>query len=227
MFYKTEPHLHTSETSSCGKLPAADIIGRYHDAGYKTVFVTDHLMYGFFTNRPELTYTEAIDRFAAGYDAAAEAGAAYGMNIIFGAELQLRCIGNHYLLYGADKEFLKKYPDIFSFTPPQLHDFTKGNGLFLVQAHPNRGHCYPTPGDVDGFEVYNSNPRHLEESDEAAATAEADKYGIPKTSGSDAHRPEDVGRGGIESETEIRSFEDYRNVLLSGNYRIIRPKEES
>ncbi len=41
--YKTETHLHVSEISPCSQIKAADMIKMYHKAGYKTVFVSDHL----------------------------------------------------------------------------------------------------------------------------------------------------------------------------------------
>ena len=40
--YKTEPHLHTSEVSLCGKISAEEMIKLYSKAGFSTVFVTDH-----------------------------------------------------------------------------------------------------------------------------------------------------------------------------------------
>lgn len=48
-------------------------------------------------------------------------------------------------------------------------------------------------------EAYNANPRHFVETDEIRATELARMYGLYMTSGSDAHRIEDVGRGGMGS----------------------------
>ena len=40
--FKTETHLHTSEVSRCGQVSAAEMIELYKEAGYSTVFVSDH-----------------------------------------------------------------------------------------------------------------------------------------------------------------------------------------
>ena len=40
--YLTEMHLHTKETSNCGKMPAAETVESYISLGYNTIVVTDH-----------------------------------------------------------------------------------------------------------------------------------------------------------------------------------------
>ena len=40
--YKTETHLHTAPVSSCGKISPEDMIRRYAENGYTTVFISDH-----------------------------------------------------------------------------------------------------------------------------------------------------------------------------------------
>ena len=54
--YKTETHLHTSEVSRCGKVSAAEMISRCKDAGYTTVFVSDHITPAYFKRYGELTW---------------------------------------------------------------------------------------------------------------------------------------------------------------------------
>ena len=41
--YKTETHMHVCEVSSCARIGAQEMIKLYAEAGYHTVFVTDHL----------------------------------------------------------------------------------------------------------------------------------------------------------------------------------------
>lgn len=48
MKFKTEPHLHVSEISPCAKIGAEETIRLYSEAGYKTVFVSDHLKKEFY-----------------------------------------------------------------------------------------------------------------------------------------------------------------------------------
>ena len=51
--YKTETHLHTKEVSRCGKLYADEMVSMYKDAGYDTLFITDHLSESFFERQEE------------------------------------------------------------------------------------------------------------------------------------------------------------------------------
>ena len=46
--FRTETHLHTAETSPCGRVSAVELIRQYYDAGYKTVFVSDHFYEKYF-----------------------------------------------------------------------------------------------------------------------------------------------------------------------------------
>ncbi|NLG25819.1 MAG: transposase, partial [Clostridiales bacterium] len=68
---KIETHLHTSEVSRCGKVPAGDMVARFAGAGYRAAVVTDHLLSGW---KAGLPLEKRVDRFLAGYRAAAEAG---------------------------------------------------------------------------------------------------------------------------------------------------------
>lgn len=43
---KIELHMHTSEVSSCGKVPAAEMVRLYKEMGYDAITVTDHLIAG-------------------------------------------------------------------------------------------------------------------------------------------------------------------------------------
>ena len=48
--YLTEMHLHTKETSNCGKMPAAETVESYISLGYNTIVVTDHFSTHTYTN---------------------------------------------------------------------------------------------------------------------------------------------------------------------------------
>ena len=94
-------------------------------------------------------------------------------------------------------------------------------GLLLIQAHPHRdGHCYPTPQYVDGFEVYNSNPRHEDMSEKTEAIAR--ENGLCMIGGSDAHRDEDIAGSGIETKERIETVEQFVRLVKEGKTRIIR-----
>ena len=94
-------------------------------------------------------------------------------------------------------------------------------GLFIVQAHPYRdGKCFPTPEYVDAIEVYNSNPRHEDNSEKSELLAHS--LSLPVSAGSDAHREEDVAKSGIETELEIKTSLDFITAVKEGKLTVIR-----
>ncbi len=227
--YKTETHLHTSEVSSCGKLTAAEMMARYHAAGYRTVFVTDHLQQKtvnkWIEAQGEMTWAEIIARFKVGYAAAKAAGEALGMTVLFSAELRLNESRNHYLLYGElDDAFFLDCPDLFAMPIADFHAYAASRGVIVVQAHPLRdGKNLPTPKHVDGMEVHNPNPRHA--NFDNAVEAIARYHALPMTGGSDAHRPEDVAGSGVLTAEPIDTAADYIEALRSGCFAIIRHEQ--
>ncbi len=217
--YKTEPHLHVKEVSPCAKLTADEMIKLYREAGFDTVFVSDHLKSVYQDKLGDIPTEEKTKIFLSGYEAAKKAGEKYGVTVLPSAELQLDNSKNHYLLYGFDESFLNR-EDLFSLSVAELHEYAKANGVLLIQAHPYRdGNNVPMPHDVDGFEAHNSNPRHENFSEKIFALAK--EYGLIATAGSDSHRVEDVGGTGVLTEHKIESAEDYIRVLKEGNFSIL------
>ena len=213
--YKTEPHLHLSEVSRCSHLCADDMLAHYKAAGYHTVFVTDHLKASYFKGREELSWREKMEWFFTGYDAAKALEQKHGITVLPGVEVLLACSPNHYLLYGITKELLFDLPGLFDMTPAELFAFANAHGVFVVQAHPYRDGVHsPTPESVHAVEAVNTNPRH--ENFEPATKQMAQLHGLPITSGSDAHRPEDVGLGGVLTERPIESAADYIEAVKRG-----------
>jgi len=107
--YRYELHLHTSETSKCGHVAAADQIAAYKALGYQGVCVTDHL------HNAQIAYFNVaddwnviVDRYLAGYRAAKAAGDAVGMDVIFGVELRFPENDSDYLIYGVDEQRLRR-----------------------------------------------------------------------------------------------------------------------
>ena len=222
--FKTETHLHTAETSPCGKVSAAEMVKRYYDAGYKTLFITDHFYAKYFETLGNLSWEEKIEQFFSGYEAAKVVGKSLGMNIIPAAELRLDGSNNDYLLYGADRAFLTNLAKTLDMSIESFYAYAKKHGVTVIQAHPLRdGRCTPTPEFVDGLEAHNGNPRHENFTDKVMELAR--EYGKLVTGGSDAHRPQDVGSSGIMTEREIRTAKDYIDVLIEGNFTIIKGDE--
>jgi len=218
--YKTETHLHVSEVSPCAKLSAEEMIKLYAEAGYTTVFVTDHCKKHYFENYGDIPWNEKVSRFFLGYRNAKAAGEKYGITVLCGAEFAFKTAADHYLAYGITEEFMFEHPDIFDIGVENVYPLAKENGIFMVQAHPFRdGKSNPTPEYVDAIEVYNSNPRHNDNSDKSEQLAR--ELNKPVTAGSDAHRTEDVGLSGVMSEKPVRTPEDYIELVLSGKAVLI------
>ncbi|MBQ8003571.1 MAG: PHP domain-containing protein [Oscillospiraceae bacterium] len=219
--FKTETHLHTSEASPCSHVDAAEMVRLYHEAGYKTVIITDHLKQKYLDAFEESSWEKAVERFFLGYRNAKEAGDKLGVNVLMGAEFELGKIPNHYLVYGITPEILVANPNIYNVTAKEFYEVMKRNGVFVVQAHPYRdGGSFPTPDCADGFEIYNSNPRHTDFSEKSEATAK--EHNLYVTAGSDAHRLNDYGISGMLSENEIKTIEEFIELVKSGKGQLIR-----
>ncbi len=219
--YKTETHLHVSEVSPCGKLKAAEMVKLYHEAGYTTVFISDHFNQAYFDALGDIPWQDKITIFLSGYYKAKEAAKNYGMNVLMSAEIAFVGNPNHYLIYGATKDFLDSCTDLCKMSAEEFYEKAKANDVLVVQAHPYRdGKCFPTPQCVDGMEIFNSNPRHENFSDKCAKCAA--ENGLYKSAGSDAYRVEDVGNAGVLSEYEIKSAEDFISLIKNGKFEIYK-----
>lgn len=223
--YKTETHLHVAEVSPCAHIRAGEMVRLYHEAGYKTVFVSDHYDSSKFNMLGDIPWQEKTSILMSGYYRAKEAGKKYGMNILPAAEIMFESSRNHYLVYGITKAFMDEYPEFYKMTIEEFTEIEKTHNFFIVQAHPYRdGRNFPTPECVDGMEVYNSNPRH-EDYDEKSEMVAKD-YGLCMIGGSDAHRLEDVAGSGILSEFEIKTTEEFIAAVRRGTIEIIRKSEQ-
>lgn len=219
--FKTETHLHAKDTSPCGHLFAEEMVKLYKEAGYSTVFVSDHFQRSVLEGFGDLSWNEKVDRFLLGYENAKKAGEALDLTVLPAIELRLdECI-NHYLVYGFDRQFLYDFDGRFDLTIEEFMPMAREKNLLVVQAHPYRdGKNLPRPELVDGFEVVNSNPRHNNFEDEMKVLAK--NYGIYMTAGSDAHRYEDVAGAGMGSAEKIETAEDYIRLVRSGCGRLIK-----
>lgn len=218
--YKTEPHLHCAETSGCSHVGGAEFVRRYKDAGYSTVFVSDHYRRKRFEEcETEEQYREAINQQLAGYYAAKEEGDRIGVTVLMSCELHIN--KNDYLFYGIDENFFY-HKEIGSMTPEELFDFCNEHGYTLIAAHPFRGDREPVPHAVHGLEIVNASHNHYYQNNNDKAIALAETLpGHYRTSGSDAHYVADIARGGIITDKKIESAADYVEALRSGNYEII------
>lgn len=219
--YKTETHLHTSEVSPCGKLSAKEMVQHYYRAGYQTLIVTDHFHTNSLARFGDIPLSEKIKCFCSGYEHVKAAAEPLGMHAILGAEITFDDSPNDYIVLDIDSVFLEECLSMLPFTIEHFYPFAKQRGVTVIQAHPYRdGFCFPTPESVDAIEVYNTNPRHENHTERALEMAL--RYGKVITSGSDAHRIEDVGHGGVLSASQIRDAEEYVRLLMAGELQFIK-----
>ena len=83
-FYET--HLHTSESSACGKSTGAEMARACKEYGYTGIFVTDHNWGGNTAVDGDLPWDSWVDRFCLGYEHAKEEGDKIGLDVFFGYE---------------------------------------------------------------------------------------------------------------------------------------------
>lgn len=217
--YKFDTHVHTSETSICGMLTGAQTAELYHNEGYFGICITDHYYKPFFS-KLDGDWNYKIDRFLEGYKSALTASADINIKVMLGLEMRLEGSSNEYLIYGVTEEFLKNNPKLYELDLQSLHSLVKKENLLMYQAHPFRPNMTPAdPSLIDGIEVYNGNPRQNSRNTDAYEYAK--KHGLKMLSGSDCHQIEDVARGGISTNAEIFTNEDFTKMIRTGNYELI------
>lgn len=223
--YKIETHLHTKYSSKCGWLDEKTLIEGYKAAGYSAIVVTDHF------NRTTFDYlnvdlssdVDKVQRFLEGYHRMKEEGKRQGIKIYKGAELRFDECENDYLLYGYHSELLRDPESIFRMGIAGFAPIYRAAGALLVQAHPYRKKCTPAIACyIDGVEIRNTSPRH--ENRNALAVEYANQFGLIGTCGSDCHRPEDIGCGGILTEELPEDSYSFARLLRAGKFQIMEEK---
>ena len=223
--YKYEIHSHTSECDRDAHLSARELVHLYKDAGYSGMVITDHYIERFYTLWfPEdvkgLTHEQQVHRWLRGFRTAREEGEKIGFTVLPGAEVRFDGFPNDYLLYGLHEDFF--------YTVPRLNELKNVKELIalmpenicVVHAHPFRDDMVVlTPDEgLFGMEVYNGGTEKFRN---GLARQFAEHYNLAMTSGSDIHGTNRLAKGGIMTETEIKTPEDLVCVLRSGNYSLI------
>lgn len=216
---KIELHLHTSEVSACGHVSSVDAVHAYKNNGYDCIVVTDHFS-PYFIDRCYLNGCDDIkDTYLKGYRTAKEEGDKIGLTVLLGTEICLSESNNDYLVYGVSEDMFGT-PDILKMSVSELSKYCNERGMLLYQAHPFRNHMkIVKPELLFGIEVNNGNPRHQSRNEISAMWANI--HSMHKISGSDYHQPEDLARGGIITNIDVRSSEDLLNILKSDSYTLI------
>lgn len=220
MSYRTELHMHSSEMSPCGHVPAAEMVRLYHEAGYSTLVFTDHYYPWSYESHGNVSHRKLVALYEKTVSEAAESAAAYGMTVLPGLELRFDGADNDYLVYGMSFDFFRRHSGLREMGLKKFSELSRSEGFYLIQAHPFRKNMkIQDPALLDAMEVHNGNPRHDSRNDVARFWAA--KYGLTAVSGSDAHQVEDVARGGILTEERILTTDQLISVLRKGGFRLI------
>lgn len=217
MSFLFDIHVHTSESSGCGQVAAADVVRRYKNLGYDGICITDHMNAG--NSKPfGNTYEEKAEAFLKGYRAA-KGAAGEDFTVILGMEIRFLDCDNDYLVYGFDEDFIftrdmTGFRNLEEFSP-----FAKENNLTVYQAHPFRDNIkIVKPELVDGIEVYNGHGGH--DSRNAMAYHWAKSYNKRMSSSSDFHYDTGMEPGGILLGKLPEDSFDLAKALLANEYKL-------
>lgn len=219
MAYLYETHLHTTAASACAKSAGAEYIPFYKELGYTGIIVTDHFFNGNSSVPKNLPWEERIDLFCRGYEEAKAEGDRQGLQVFFAWECRFN--GDEFLVYGLDKDWLKKHPDMMEWDHITHYKKIRADGGLVVQAHPfrERGYLsevYVHPYQCDAFEAANAGNPHEQN---RMAYRYAKEHGITMTAGSDIHKVGSTDNGhiyGLEFEKPLNSIDDYVKQIKSG-----------
>ncbi len=219
---KYDIHIHTSEVSCCGKVPAGEMVRMYSDAGYHGVVITDHYCANFFRQFVFKNWAFKIEQYLTGYYNALDEGIKLGIKVIPGMEITFQENPNDYLVYGFDENFLREHKELYKLGLRDFRKYVEGRGFIIAQAHPFRPFMTQAPPELlDGIEVFNGNPRHNSRNELALEYAE--KNGLLKLSGSDFHQRQDLARGGIlvpeEISNPLQLVDSMKNGKITGLIR--------
>ena len=217
--YLYETHLHTAQSSKCGKIDAAEMIRLYKTAGYTGVVITDHFYGGNTAIDRKLPWDQWVEAFCAGYEKAKEEGDRIGLQVFFGWEAGFH--GTEFLIFGLDKRWLLDHPQIKDCTIREQYEMVHEDGGYVIHAHPYRIRDYHLdihlyPDCIDAVEVYNAThstiirPSNAEDL-RANRLAEiyAKEYDLPMTAGSDQHGSAMIGGGMLFD----RKMEDIHDLI--------------
>lgn len=213
--YLYDVHVHTSETSPCGKVDAETLVCMYKTAGYDGLVITDHYCRDYFEALRAGSWKDKINQFLRGYRIALQKGKKLGINVLLGIELRFDENWNDYLIYGIDENFLYENRYLYEMSIKTFHDYVRDTTVLIYQAHPFRIASFPEkPEYLDGIEVYNGNPRHESHNEKAADYAK--KHNLKMLSGSDFHQTGDLARGGVALPEAPKDSMELAKLLAGG-----------
>ena len=226
-------HMHTAETSKCGRSGAADMIRACKDAGYSLVAVTDHFFNGNIGCKPApgekpLPWEQQVEYLFRGYHAAKAEGDRIGVEVLQAWETYTK--GPELLTYGLGEDFLLANPDIVELDYyAYIKRVTDAGGL-IIHAHPYRRMPYlipftPDPNSLEAYEVYNHSDTPNNPHFNHQARAEAEAHNLLMFAGSDAHTTDGVRGGAMCFDDSVHSMSEIFQAMREGRGRIVEYME--
>ncbi len=212
-----ETHMHTSQSSACGRGAPEEMVLAYKQAGYDGIIVTDHFMNGNSCIDRSLPWEEQVDRYCLAYEKAKQCGDEIGFSVFFGFEFNY--LTTEFITLGVGKDWLKAHPEIMTIPVEDYLTLIRDHGGMNIHAHPFREARYITehrfyPDLVDAVEVinlgnhdpiYNSKALHY-----------AQEHALPMTSGSDCHAPDHHMGAGLAMDQRPSGIKDIMDTIRSG-----------
>ncbi len=205
-------HGHTAGISRCCRIDAREGIRQAVEAGFDGMVITNHYEAWYYT---EESYDGWIESYIAEWELCRELGREYGFRIFCGIEVSLAVVPNlHLLIYGADADFLRKYPHLCRRSLQELSQIVRENGCALIQAHPFRHGVGIQDTDLlDGVEI-NCHPKYDGGHAQQILAAAGEKR-LVVTVGCDYHADSARPAGGSIIPEQIRTDRELAQYLLS------------
>ena len=219
--YRYETHLHTYPVSRCGKATVKETLEFYKSIGYDGVFITNHFLDGNINMDKTEPYEKLINFYFSDYEEGLKLQEEIGIKVFLGIEVSLA--GTDFLVYGLDKEWFLKNPQIVDMKKSDELKFFMENGALVIQAHPFREAAYIDhirlfPRQVHGVEVINTCRTELENK---MAKIYAENYGLLEFAGSDNHIAGNLKKlAGMCCKREITDEKDFVKAVFDGEMEI-------
>lgn len=219
-----DTHVHSSETSKCGKSTAREMVRAYKAAGYSGFALTNHFYHGNTAVDRTLSWRNFVQPYIDAYYEACDEGAKLDFDVIFGIE---EGVGDskEMLCYNMDVEALLSCKELRHASRAEFIDFIHSAGGIVIHAHPCRFKDYmkayvePYYDGYDGLEVYNGG-NFDEDNQKALLFAASLGKNLILTAGNDAHSASADLHAGILLPERVKTSADFVEILKSGNYEL-------
>ena len=219
-----EMHQHTAGCSACGVDDPVATVRGLKAAGFAGMVLTNHFIHGNTGIRRNQPWENFVRPYEEAYLAAKAEGERLDFDVLFGLEEGVGG-GKEVLLYGITPAMLYAHPELRDADLPAISRLVHAVGGLVFQAHPFRVREYiarpwePLPSELlDGLEAHNACNSDVEN---LRARQWAQQEGLRMIAGSDAHRAEFSGRGGIVCPHRLTTEAQLAEALREGDYSLM------